>query len=136
MELFLFEIYVCVCILFLAGKDASSYLLKDHNRTANTLDNRRIDRWHRDGAALNILVIVPIVYLRPDLYLIILYTILIRLAIFDIAFNRWSSINYKYIGSTALTDRIFSKIFGRYGAVRKSLFFGIILILLNILLWR
>lgn len=126
------QIYVLVCILFLAGKDASSYLLKDHDRPPSTLDRKRIQRWHRDGVALNALVIVPIVYLRPELWFIIIYTLLIRLAVFDIAFNRWASLDYRYLGSTAWADRLLSKIFGKYGAVKKSIFFFLVLIALNI----
>lgn len=126
------QIYVLLCILLLAGKDASSYLLKDKNAKDLELEKKRIDRWHRDGVALNALIIVPIVYLRPELYWIIFYTLLIRLAVFDIAFNKWAGLNYKFLGSTALTDRIFNKIFGQYGAIKKSLFFAATLLVLNI----
>lgn len=132
MEMILLEIYVLVCILFLAGKDATSYLLKD--KISNDQTTGRISRWHRDGVALNALIIVPIVYLRPELYWIILYTLLIRLAVFDIAFNKWAGLDYRFLGSTAWTDKIFVKIFGTYGAVKKSIFFLTALILLNIFL--
>ena len=132
MTMILAEIYVLICLLFLAGKDASSYLLKDKNRPQNSLDRKRIQRWHRDGVALNALIIVPIVYLRPELYWIIFYTALIRLAIFDLAFNKWASLDYRYLGSTAWADKVLSKIFGKYGAVKKSIFFFIVLIAVNV----
>jgi hypothetical protein len=128
------EIYVLVCILFLAGKDASSYLLKEKDNPITDLERKRIQRWHRDGVALNALIIVPIVYLRPELSLIILYTILIRLSVFDLAFNKWAGLDYKFLGSTAWADKIFNKIFGDYGAVKKSIFFFIVLIILNVFL--
>jgi hypothetical protein len=131
MTLILAQIYVLICILFLAGKDASSYLLKDKISPVTDLTLKRIQRWHRDGVALNALVIVPIVYLRPELYMIIPYTVLIRLAVFDIAFNKWSGLDYRYLGSTAWADRFFSNIFGKYGAVKKSLAFLVVLIILN-----
>lgn len=134
MLMILCQIYVLVCILFLAGKDATSYLLKDKNRPNDNLNDARIQRWHRDGVALNALVIVPIVYLRPELYWIVLYTVLLRLAVFDLAFNKWAKLNYKFLGSTAWTDKFFSKIFGKYGAVKKSLFFLGILVILNFVL--
>ena len=134
MVLILAQIYVLICILFLAGKDASSYLLKDQNRPSSTLDNKRINRWHRDGVALNMLIIVPIVYLAPELSWIILYTVLIRLAVFDIAFNKWAGLNYRFLGSTAWADNFFSSIFGKYGAVKKSIFFLIVLIVMNIII--
>jgi hypothetical protein len=133
MLMILAEIYVLICLLFLAGKDASSYLLKDKNRSKNSLDDKRIQRWHRDGVALNALIIVPIVYLRPELYWIIFYTILLRLAVFDIAFNKWAGLNYKHLGSTAWADKFFSKIFGERGAIKKSLFFLLVLIVLNVI---
>ena len=128
------ELYVLVCILFLAGKDATSYLLKDKDTPDTDLQKKRIQRWHRDGVALNALVIMPIVYLRPELSWIILYTLLIRLAVFDLAFNKWAKLDYTYLGSTAWTDQIFSKIFGPHGAVKKSVFFAGLLILLNFLI--
>lgn len=132
MLMIIAQIYVLICILFLAGKDASSYLLKDHIRPFSDIQKNRIERWHRDGVALNALIVIPIVYLRPDLWFIIIYTVLIRLCVFDIAFNKWSSLNYRYLGSTAIVDKFFVKIFGQYGAVKKSIFFLILLILLNI----
>jgi len=110
MEMIILEIYVLVCTLFLAGKDATSYLLKDT------------------------LIIIPIIYLRPELHWIILYTVLIRLAIFDIAFNKWAGLDYRFLGSTAFTDKFFIKIFGTYGAVKKSIFFLVVLLILNIFL--
>ena len=133
MEMIVLEIYVLVCILFLAGKDATSYLLKDKT-SISPLNTSRISRWHRDGVALNLLIIAPIVYLRPNLYWIVLYTLLIRLGFFDIAFNKWAGLDYRFLGSTALTDKFFAKIFGTYGAVKKSIFFFLALILLNIFL--
>jgi hypothetical protein len=134
MVMILAQIYVLVCILFLAGKDASSYLLKDKDNAPSDLENKRIQRWHRDGVALNALIIVPIVYLAPELSWITLYTILIRLSVFDLAFNKWAGLDYKHLGSTAIADRFFSKIFGEKGAVKKSLFFLILTIILNFIL--
>lgn len=132
MTMILAEIYVLVCILFLAGKDATSYLLKDHNRPPTDTDKNRVERWHRDGVALNALIIMPIVYLRPDLYWLILYTVLIRLAFFDLAFNKWSSLKYNFLGSTAWSDKLMIKVFGKYGAIKKAIFFFIVLVALNI----
>lgn len=134
MELIFAQIYVFVCILFLAGKDATSFLLTERAKLNTSLGSRRIQRWHRDGIALNILVIVPIVYLRPELSWIILYTVLIRLAVFDLAFNKWAGLSLTWLGSTAWTDRFFSKIFGEKGAVKKSIFFLLVLIVLNVFL--
>lgn len=134
MVIILAQIYVLVCILFLAGKDATSYLLQDKMSPDTELKLRRIDRWHRDGVALNALIIIPIVYLAPELSLIILYTVLIRLAIFDLAFNYWTGLKYTHLGSTAMADKFFVKIFGTEGAIKKSLFFLGLTLFLNFIL--
>lgn len=134
MVMVLAQIYVLICILFLAGKDATSYKLMEKDDPLSELKRKRIQRWHRDGVALNALVITPIVYLRPELSWIILYAVLLRLAVSDLAFNYWAGLNIKYLGSTAWADKQFAKIFGKYGAVKKSVFFLALLVLLNFLL--
>lgn len=125
-----FQLFMLVAILFLAGKDATSYKLKDKND--NDLTKIRIKRWHRDGVVLNILLVLPLIYFDPtNWWRYILYSLLIRLSIYDIAFNYWGGLPYKYLGSTAWWDRQFIKIFGEEGALKKSIFFLSILILLN-----
>lgn len=121
--------------MLLAGKDASSYLLKD--KTSHTsLAVRRIQRWHRDGVFLYILYILPILSLHLELYWIInifICAILIRLSVFDLAFNYWAELNIRYLGSTSYIDKIFSRILGNNGALYKSLFFILVLIAWNVL---
>lgn len=134
MAIVLAQIYVLICLLFLAGKDATSYKLMEKDDPLTELKRKRVRRWHRDGVALNALVIVPIVYLRPELSWILLYALLLRLTVFDLAFNYWAGLNIRFLGSTAWADQIFSKIFGQYGAVKKSVFFLALLVLLNFLL--
>lgn len=129
MVIILLQIYLIICTLFLAGKDASSYLMK--NNITNDITNTRIKRWHRDGVMLNILFVVPLLYFT-HIWILLLYALLIRLSFFDIAFNKWANLDYRFLGSTAEVDKIFVKIFGKYGAVRKSLAFIVILIILNI----
>jgi hypothetical protein len=113
--------------LFLAGKDADSYLLKEkHGEDALTF--KRIKRWHRDGVALDLMFTAVLAW-ATGLYAVVgIQSILIRLAVYDLAFNYWAKLNFHYLGSTAFFDRIFSKIFGINGAVKKSLFFLALLI--------
>lgn len=128
------QIYLALATLLLAGKDATSYLLKDKNST-NGLELKRIKRWHRDGVALALLFIVQFIYNDPsNWWKYLTYALLIRLILFDPFFNKWSKLNVKYLGSTALFDRLFSKIFGNFGALYKSLTFTIILIILNFII--
>ena len=134
MLMILAEIYVLVCTLFLARKDATIYRLMSRDQLNITLRLGEIERWYRDSVALNTLIIMPIVYLAPYLSWIILYTVLIRLAIFDIAFNSWAKLDLKYLGSVTWTDKIFIKVFGKYGAIRKAVVLTMLLIILNFIL--
>lgn len=129
--LILAQIYLLIATLFLAGKDASSYLLKDKLQSGE-LTSKRINRWHRDGVILNTLFILPLILLVGPL--IALYALLIRLSVFDIAFNYWSGLNPNFLGSTSRVDQLFAKIFGQQGAIKKSLIFLLILVILNIVL--
>lgn len=129
--IYLAEIYLLICILFLAGKDASSYLLKDKLKSNNTINFNRIKRWHRDGVILNILYVLPLLFLVE--WYILIFALLIRLSFFDIAFNKWAGLDFRFLGSTSWVDKIFIKIFGKMGAIKKSLTFYSILIILNIL---
>ncbi len=128
MELILAQIYLIICTLFLAGKDASSYLLK--NKIGDSLTLNRIKRWHRDGVILNILFILPLLFLVN--LEILVFALLIRLSVFDLAFNKWSGLDIKFLGSTSKVDQFFVWMFGEYGAIRKSLGFLLILILCNL----
>jgi hypothetical protein len=113
--------------LFLAGKDATSYLLKD--KIDNELTFKRIKRWHRDGAILDFLFTAVLAWASGSILECFIQSFLIRLAIYDLAFNYWAGLNIHYLGSTSAVDRIFVKIFGVNGAVQKSLAFLAVLIL-------
>jgi len=130
--IFIFQLYLIVCVLFLAGKDADSYLLKAKQDDGNSAT--RVKRWHRDGFILNLLYILPlIVWDAKDGWKIALAAFLIRLSFFDLAFNSWSSLPTTYLGGTAWADLQFVRVFGINGAVKKSLTFFILLVGLNIL---
>jgi len=126
------EALLIIAILFLAGKDASSYLLKDKTPNNQELTLKRIQRWHRDGVALYLLYIIPLLFLENP-WLILSYALLIRLAIFDIAFNYWAELDPKFLGSTSKVDQFFARLFGQNGAIKKSAIFLIILLLLNLI---
>lgn len=129
-HIYIAQAYLMICILFLAGKDATSYRLKDHNRSAGSLQSNRIKRWHRDGVALWVLVTLPVAYFVSGWLL--LYSVLIRGAVFDLGFNKWAGLQTTYLGGSAFWDKFFVKIFGQHGAVWKSIAFGVILIIINI----
>jgi len=131
--IFIYQLYLLIVKLFLAGKDASSYLLKD-KIASGSLTNNRIQRWHRDGVILDVLTTLPIAYLAgTKWWQIIISSVLLRLSTFDLAFNYWGGLDIHHLGSTAWADKQFAKIFGASGAVKKSLFFLTLLVLLNIL---
>lgn len=127
------QAYILTCCLFLAGKDADSYQLKE--KKDNDLSAGRVKRWHRDGLILYFLFLAPLLFLNPhEGWKIILAWSLIRLAWFDLAFNHYSgSLSITYLGGTAWADRQFVKIFGINGAIKKSLTFAALLVAGNIL---
>jgi hypothetical protein len=127
------QVILIIATLILAGKDASSYLLKDKNPQDQVLTIKRIDRWHRDGILLYALYILILAF-QVNWWHLCIYATLIRLAIFDIAFNFWAGLDFRFLGSTSKVDQFFVKIFGKYGALEKSMIFLIILIVLNIFL--
>jgi len=117
--------------LFLAGKDATSYLLKEIHEE-NSLTLSRIKRWHRDGIAIDAIFSLVLCWASND-WSVILQSLLLRLAVFDPAFNHWAGLNIRYLGSTALWDRMFIRIFGINGALKKSAMFLVALILWGII---
>jgi len=130
--IYAFQLHLILATLLLAGKDATSYRLMQH--TAGPLTASRIKRWHRDGAALAVLFVIPLLWIEPAIWWkTIAAALLIRLAIFDYTFNHYAGVDSRYLGGTAWADRVFVRIFGMYGAVRKSLTFFIIWIVLNLL---
>jgi hypothetical protein len=124
------QLYLLLGILFLAGKDATSYRLKDHN-VSGKLIMGRIKRWHRDGLVLWLLITLPMIYFVH--WQMAIYSVLIRASIFDMAFNKWGGIASTYLGGTAWADKAFVKIFGVHGAIKKSLAFAFLWAALNVL---
>lgn len=130
--IYLFELYLFACVLFLAGKDAESYLLKA--QTDNGLTAGRIRRWHTDGVILYLLNMLPlIVWDSRDWWKILLAGGLIRASFFDMVFNDYSNLSITYLGGTAAADKFFVRIYGQNGAVLKSLTFFVLLIIGNLL---
>lgn len=123
------SIFLLAFKLFLAGKDASSYLLRDKNPSDIALAEERIFRWHRDGVILDLLNTFGIAYIfGDDWWQIIFISVLLRLSVFDLAFNFWAGLSVTYLGSTAYFDRLFIKVFGKNGAVKKSISFFCVLL--------
>ena len=121
-------------ILILAGQNAVSFLLMDKS-PANDLKYKRLDQWHRDNVLLNVVAIVPFLMLDlKHVHLYILYALVLRVALFDVLFNYLARLKYTYIGETAKVDKIFRKVFGAQGAVKKAIVFILVLVLLNIFL--
>lgn len=126
-------LYLIIATLFLAGKDASSYRMKDKNPKNLDIHLKRISRWHRDGVALNFLFVLPLFYYNDLAFIYFLYALIIRASFFDPAFNKWAGLPIGFLGSTATFDKLSSKVFGKNGAVKK-LIVGTILLLTIILI--
>lgn len=130
--LIVLEVLYILATLLLAGKDATSYLLKSKVDDPNT--GLRVNRWHRDGFLLASLIALISVLVMPKYYWFLLPAfLLIRLALFDLVFNKWSNLDVHYLGSTAKVDQLFIRIFGINGAVKKSIVALVLLVTFNII---
>lgn len=122
-------LFLLIFKLLLAGKDATSYLLKD-KKAQGEITTKRVNRWHRDGAIIDFLYTLALSNdFKDDWWQIFIISLLLRLSVYDLAFNHWAKLDIGYIGGTAGTDKFFVKIFDEDGAVTKSIFFFAIFIL-------
>jgi len=122
-----------IFILFLAGKDASSYLLRGTKDPYEGVTKSRLDRWHRDGVAIHTIFVAVLAWATGLWITVPVQALLLRLGFYDLAFNKYSSLVTTYIGNTSMVDRFFRKIFGTNGAVIKSAVFLLILLLWGVL---
>lgn len=130
---YIFEIYFLICQSYQVGKDTISYKLKDVH--TDPLTASRLARWHAHGVIMALLSLVPgivLIWLKfgaSYVYLPAIGAGLIRLALYDISFNKWADLDLSYLGSTPKADRFFIQLFGTNGALKKALIFFILLIL-------
>lgn len=135
--IYIMQLYLIACELFSAGHDSTSIRLRQ--TIGDNMTIKRIKRWHRDGLALYILFCLPLFFYGSSLeqlvinWKMIVAAALIRVSIFDPFLNYWTDYSITFIGTTAWWDRRFSKIFGKNGALKKSITFFLILIILNFL---
>lgn len=122
-----------IFIVLLAGKDATSYLLRGAITPYEGVTKSRLDRWHRDGVLIHALFVGVLAWATGLWITIPVQALLLRLGFYDLAFNKFASLPITYIGSTSVIDRIFLKVFGNNGALEKSLTFLLILITWGIL---
>jgi hypothetical protein len=121
-------ILVVIFILLLGGKDATSYLLREVKDPYKGITKIRLDRWHRDGVLIHSLYTFTLAWATGLWVVVPLQTLLVRLAVYDIVFNKWASLPFTYIGETSRVDRFFRKVFGTQGAIKKLIVFLLILI--------
>ena len=129
MIIIIFQLILLAYILISAGRDSDSIRMK--TITVDNLLITRLKRWHRSGAITYIIVCGMLTYFLG--WKILIAGVIIRIAFFDLALNKWAGFPFDLIGTTALTDQFFAKIFGQHGAVKKALAFFVLLIALNIL---
>ncbi len=128
------EIYLLIAQLFLAGKDASSYLL--FTRSPGPWTKTRTARWHRDGAALALLFLMACITISLlaglPTWCVGGAGILLRLSIYDWAFAYYASLPVNKFGTTARSDKLFARVFGQNGAIIKAVVFTAVLLAFNI----
>jgi hypothetical protein len=85
--------------------------------------------WHFYGAFDYILLLSVLFFVVG--WKILIAALLIRVSVFDLCYNWKSGLSHSHIGTEAVSDKIFAKIFGPNGARKKALVFLLVLIILN-----
>jgi hypothetical protein len=132
----MFVLNATILIIFklaLAWKDAMSFLTKSKKDEPNT--KKWLEQWHAAGATLDLFSTLLLAWASNNWVEVPIQSFLIRLAMYDLSFNYLAKLDLHHIGTTAITDKFFSKIFGSKGAVKKSLVFASILILWGLIKW-
>lgn len=124
LNLIIISVAFLALICFLAKKDGTVTLIKK-NYPADALIHTRLKRWHTDGVFIHAIPAILVAYLTGMWWQVLGINLLMRLSVYDVVHNLSAQLPARYMGTTALWDRIFAKIF-RENAVLKAVTFGIL----------
>jgi hypothetical protein len=141
--IYIFQIYCLLLTAVSAYRDGIEYLLRGKSIGTYFIIKKRNNYWHISGAteyaiAVMFIFVINIYFKKiiPVDYLLwgkmVLGAVLIRLFLFDCLRNKVSQSRQEF-GTEAFWDKIFTGVFGKKGVVIKSLFFFILLLVLNLL---
>ena len=134
--IYLFQLSFLVFTLFFAGRDSVSITQKE--KESNELTKQRNKWWHTQGGILYVIFVVTVcctVWYYDSVYFglkLCFAAALIRVIFFDPALNHWSGWSIRYLGTTAGWDKLFVKVFGKEGAMKKTIAFFVLLVVLNL----
>jgi hypothetical protein len=125
------QIYMLIVCLNLGYRDGINYRIfgKPVGRYTNV--KAWLKTWHAQGAGDYLMHAAAVTWVAG--WQLIVAALLIRVATFDVAYNKGARMPLGHIGTEAFWDRFFSAKFGKDGALLKMLFAIIIIIALNIL---
>jgi hypothetical protein len=89
-----------------------------------------LNAWHFCGGVIYLLACLPAIALVN--WLLVIPCLLVRVSIYDIAHNLFAKFPAGHLGTEAKSDKLFVKLFGKEGAIKKAVAFILILITLNI----
>jgi len=128
-------LYAQLYILFLAAvfgaRDGINYSIYGVPKTDYKTLHASLKWWHFSGAFLYGFAGGPLVMIIS--WKLIIALLLLRVSIFDIAYNHFAGLPLSHIGTEAFWDRVFRSIFGAKGGIIKAVCFVLILALLNFL---
>lgn len=120
------QLYCLLIALILGYRDGMSH------QSNRILGSKQLTAWHFCGGLLYTLFTGPLFFLAG--WEIFIAALLIRLAVFDVAYNKAAGLKLAYMGEgTEKIERVAIKVFGPNGAVKKMIVALAILIILNIL---
>jgi hypothetical protein len=104
-----------------------------HSHLSNRkLTNDERKRWHRSGYIMYALFFIPLTYFIG--WQVLIAGLILRGSVYDIGHNYGARLRAGYIGDGAeFWERLFLRIFGIDGGIKKAFAFMVLLIILNIL---
>ena len=134
--IYLLQLSFWMFTLFFAGRDSVSISQKE--KEFNELTKQRNKWWHTQGGilyAIFVLTVCCTVWYYDSVWFGLKLGVaaaLTRVILFDPALNHWSGWSITHLGTTAAWDKIFKKLFGKEGAMKKTIAFFILLVILNL----
>jgi hypothetical protein len=125
------QLYLLLATVVMGARDGINYRVfgKPVGIYANI--KKQLKWWHWLGGINYVFVIAPVVWLLE--WKIIIAAMLIRVAFYDVVYNKLAGMVSGHLGTEAGSDKLFARFFGKDGAVNKMWAALLLLIIINLL---
>lgn len=132
IKIYIIQAFLIIYTCASASHDGRTYRINGKPLKPYVTIKMWLKWWHIDNAIEYLAVLGIAGFFN---YWMIAAGLFIRVALFDVCYNKAADLPPKFIGTTAWFDRIFYRLFKNIGgAITKSILFLILLIAVNIFL--